>query len=351
MANTLVKLGFDVLLVGRKKKDSLRIASRVYHTKRFVLMKNKGPFFYAEYNMRLFFFLLFKKVDILVSNDLDTLLPNYLVHLIKRIPLTYDSHEYFTGVPELINRKRIRNIWLGIEKRILPKLENAFTVNDSIASLYNQAYSVNMQVVRNVPYRQDYKKEKTKKELDLPDDKKLILLQGAGINIDRGFEEMILAMHDISEASFLIIGGGDVLFQLKELVKNEKLQSRVIFIPKLPFEKLFQYTVHADIGLAIDKATNINYKYSLPNKLFDYIQARVPVLCSDLPEITKIIKQYDIGDIIESHEPHYLSEKVKAFLGDTKKLATYKENLTFAASELCWEKEENKIINIYRKFV
>src|ERR1039457_87445 len=103
--NTLVKMGFDVLLVGRLLKQSLELESRNYRTKRMKLWFTRGPLFYAEYNLRLFFFLLVHKTDILFSNDLDTLPANYLISGILNLPLVHDCHEYFRGVPELNGRR------------------------------------------------------------------------------------------------------------------------------------------------------------------------------------------------------------------------------------------------------
>ena len=210
---------------------------------------------------------------------------------------------------------------------------------------------MDVNVIRNIPFRQEYKIEKSRAELGLPEDKKIILLQGAGINIQRGTEEMIEAMKYIENAVFVIIGGGDVLDLLKKQVSDMELEEKVRFIPKMPFQELYQFTVHADLAVTLDKDTNINYRYSLPNKLFDYIQARVPVLASKLLEIEKIVLDYKIGRIIETHAPEVIAKTVNEMLGDPGQYEIWKENLSFAAEELCWEREEEKLTRIYNPFV
>jgi len=347
ICNSLKKMGFEVLLVGRKRKDGLLLQERNYSMHRMRLCFNRGPLFYAEYNFRLFLFLLFRKADIFLSNDLDTLIANYLASRLRRKELVYDSHEYYTETPELVNRKRVQNIWKRIESWIFPKLKIVYTVNDSIAGLFREKYNVKVSVIRNLPYRQDYRKEKSREELGLPKDKKIILLQGAGINIQRGTEEVIEAMQYIENAIFVIIGGGDVLHQLKQQVSDMKLEDKVRFIPKMPFQHLYQYTVHADLALSLDKDTNINYKFSLPNKLFDYIQARVPVLVSKLPEIEKVVLKYKIGKVIDTHEPGMIATTTNEILTGIKQYEIWKENLSFAAEELCWEREEEKLTQIF----
>jgi len=350
VARTLLKMGFQVELIGRVLPESLSLQPRKYVTRRFRLLFRTGALFYACYNVRLFCYLLTKKTDVLVSNDLDTLPANYLIHKIKGTNLVYDSHEYFTGVPELENRRFVRSVWKFIEKRIFPHLQTVFTVNDSIAGLYEKEYGIRPAVVRNVPETPEDYPVADRNETGLPLNKHIILLQGAGINIHRGAEEAVLAMQYLDNCLLLIIGGGDVISVLPGLIARYNLEEKVLMLPKQPMEVLLKYTVCADIGLTLDKDTNMNYRFSLPNKLFDYIQAGLPVLASDLPEISAIIRHYDIGMITPSHEPEKIAECIRSMISDKNRMIKWKENLKIAARELCWENEEQVILENYAKF-
>ena len=348
-ALALQKLDFHVVLIGRKKNDSTSLVPREYQTHRMNVLFEKGVLFYAEYNLRLFFYLLFKKMDMLAANDLDTLLPNYLISKIKNIKLVYDSHEYFTGVPELENRTFTKWIWKSIERWILPNLKYAYTVNNSIANLYKQEYNIDMRVIRNIPILSVNHSSKSRLELGLLVDKKIILYQGAGINIDRGVEEAVQAMQYIDNAIFLIVGSGDVIDKLKTISIKLELQNKIKFISKLPFEELRQYTRVADIALTLDKDTNVNYRFSLPNKLFDYIHAGVPILASPLIEVKKIIETYRVGTLIQNHDPKHIAEKINEMLSNEGQLKEWKINCKKAAEELCWQKEEKELLEIFNQ--
>ena len=322
---------------------------RPYKTRRLRIGVEKGILFYALYSIRLFFYLMFNKAALLVSNDLDTLLPNYLVSLIKGIPIVYDSHEYYCGVPELINRPVVRGIWHSIEKSIFPKLKHFYTVNDSIAKLYRDEYNIEIGVVRNVPIYTPNKAAVNRKKLNLPENIPLIIYQGAGINIDRGAEEVLLAMEFVNNAVLLIIGTGDVIEHLKNIARRPELNNKIIFISKMPFDVLKQYTMQASIGLTLDKDTSPNYRYSLPNKLFDYIHANVPVLASPLIEVKRIVEHYNIGKLIENHDPKHIAKKINSMLTNKEAMIRYKENTILAAKDLNWQKEEQELMKIYSK--
>ena len=352
VCNSLISMGFKVTLVGRKLPNSLPLDSRNYKTKRIHLLFKKGAFFYAELNFRLFWYLLFKKHSVLLANDLDTLLANYWVGKLKRSDLVYDSHEYFTEVPELKEGSFAKNMWLRIERKIFPKLNNVYTVCDSIAEIYSKKYGVGVKVVRNIPRKNKIKTFKSREELGLPIDKKILLLQGAGINIDRGAEEMVEAMKFLpDDYLFVIIGGGDVFETLKHIIADNQLENKILIKGKIPYSELVHHTYNADLGLSLDKNTSLNYQYSLPNKLFDYINYQTPVLTTNLVEIKKIVNGYKVGWIIDTHEPKHIADKIQDIFSNKIEYQEFKNNTRKASEELNWESEELVLKQIYCKLL
>jgi glycosyltransferase involved in cell wall biosynthesis len=346
VCTTLHNMGFEVLLVGRKLPASLPVDVREYAVKRFSLIFHKGPQFYAAYNLRLFIFLLFSKFDFLLSNDLDTLPANFITSKIKNKPLVYDSHEYFTEVPELIGRPRVKKVWEWLEKKMVPNMKHAFTVCNSIARIYEEKYRTPFRVVRNLPVAGSFTQQTEK----VAKRQKIILYQGA-VNIGRGLEQAILAMHFIENVKLIIAGGGDILTQLQNLVIKENLQNKVEFTGRLPLEELAKLTPQADLGLSIEEDLGLNYRFALPNKLFDYIQAQVPVVITNLPEMVAIVNHYQIGEITESLEPRHLAEKITDALNNQEKRKIWHINLQLAAKELTWENEEKVIWEIFEGFL
>lgn len=349
VCTTLQEMGFSIHLIGRKLKNSLPI-NRSYKTTRIKLIWNKGPLFYMEYNIRLFLLLLFTKKHVLLANDLDTLLPNFLVSKLTNKPIVYDSHELFTEVPELIHRPRIQKIWLRIEKFIFPKLKDVFTVNKLIADIYTNKYNVPVKVLRNIAPMFKFPKIDEDFKCRVKGSSKMIILQGAGINIDRGGEEAVEMIRYLDDVLLYVIGSGDVFPVLNDLVKRYNLENKVFLLGRKPYEELMKYTQIADLGLSLDKNTNLNYEYSLPNKVFDYIQAETPMLVSNRRVVAKLVVDENIGQVITHHNPKLMAEKVKEMLysGDCN---VWQENLKKAAKKYNWEKESEVIEEVYSKFL
>ncbi len=334
----LQEMGMQPTFVGRLLPNSLEF-KKDYSHKRFKLAFTRGFLFYANYNLRLFFYLLRHPFDVYLANDLDTLLPNFLVSKLRGKPLIYDSHEYFTGVPEIQNRAVVKWVWTRLERFVFPKLKHVVTVNQSIARLYEQAYGMRIKVVRNISDANLPSPISSRKALGLPPDDFLLINQGAGINVDRGMEEALLALNFLPEkVKLLIVGDGDAVAGLKTMAEAEGLTSRVIFVPKQPYFALLQYTLNANCGLSLDKPLSPNYQYSLPNKLFDYIKCGLPVVTSTVVEVKKVVEQYQIGELIESHKPEHIAQSVEKVLA--KEQFYYKTNLQKAAKENNWETEQ-----------
>ncbi len=343
----LAGMGYTVQLVGRILPSSLPMPQRTYSCKRFKLPFTKGPLFYASYNLRLLLYLLFNRSDLIFSNDLDTLPACWLASRIKRKKLVYDSHEYYTGVPELAGRPTVQKIWKAIERFIFPKLETVITVNDSIADLYHLEYGKEIHVIRNVPMQSAFQpaasdRQEIRSKLGVLPTEKLLILQGSGINKDRGAEEAVMAMQYLENTKLVLLGGGDVFKDVLKLAVTNGVTSKIIFLPRMPYEAMMRHTAACDLGLTFDKDTNINYRFSLPNKIFDYIRAGIPVMASRLPEVEKIVQGYGIGWFISGHDPAIMAQEIDAALQDATAIARCRKNLQLAAEDLTWENELKK---------
>ncbi len=352
VCTTLSEMGFDVSLVGRRYNDSPKIAKRSYKTFRLHLLFRTGPLFYAEFNLRLFFWLLYHHFEIYVANDLDTLLPNVLISKLKRKKLVYDAHEYFLGILEIQDRPKVKKVWGMIEHFCFPKLEKVITVSQSIADLYHQQYGKEVKVVRNIPIlRNEKKMDKTsiRKELGLPLDKQIIIYQGNAIHRDRGGEEIVEAAPFIDNGIVLIVGQGDVVPDLEKRVKEMGWEDRVIFTGRVTPELLRKYTAAADIGVTFDKNVSPNHYYSLPNKLFEYIHAGIPIIASNLPERKRIIEEYGVGVVLEDLSPECVGKAINDMLQDSTKMEQYRENCRKATLQLNWQEEEKVLREIYNE--
>ncbi len=341
IASTLARAGYEVMVVGRVLPDSHPLSPRPYQTHRFRLPVHKGKWFYLLFNLRLFVWLLGQRVDIITANDLDTLGACFLASRLRRKRLIYDAHELFTEVPELIERPATRRIWLTLERWLLPRLKQAYTVNASLADIYTKTYGVPFVAVRNVPF--------ARSAPQLAPPARVILYQGA-LNLGRGIELMIDAMVHLSEYHLWIAGKGDIEAELHERA-SAIWDGRVSFHGFVPLENLPAITEQAGLGLSLEEDMGANYHFASPNKVYDYLQAGLPVLVSDLPEMASLVDEYRCGEILEADErtPETLANRIRTIFESPDLWAAYAARSREAAKVLVWENEQKKLLDLYRK--
>ncbi|MFO7869191.1 MAG: glycosyltransferase, partial [Bacteroidales bacterium] len=225
MCMSLHNAGYSVLLVGRQLSHSRDVPETPYKTKRIRLLFSRGALFYACFNIRLFFVLLCSRADVFTANDLDTLLAVFVAAKIRRKKIVYDSHEYFTEVPELADRPFQKKTWQFIESYIFPKLSHCITVCESIAAVYSQKYSVSVHVVRNVPFTNINTNIQVAPVPGVY--KPYIVYQGA-INVGRGLEMLIESMRYVDDYQLVIIGSGNLMTQIQKQIAEADLTDTVI---------------------------------------------------------------------------------------------------------------------------
>lgn len=340
VCKTLSENGYQIELIGNNW-GGLPEMKRPYPFSRITLQSQTLKLAYPEFNWKLYFELL-KKADqntILLANDLDTLLANWLVSKKLNIPLVFDSHEIFTEMPA-INGRFTQKLWRALQKAIVPKLKWMMTASESYADWFVKTYGINRPiVVQNFPLKVANPQDDAEIH-----SKKIILYQGV-INPSRGLDKMIKAMQNIQNAEFWICGDGPRKEEYVALTKTLALDGKVKFLGKILPEKLREITRKADVGLSIEENNGLSYYYSMPNKVSDYIQQRVPVVVSDFPEMRKVVDRFKVGEKITHHNE--LSSKIQTVLNHGKQY--YKEPLDAAAAELCWENEQPKLLQLFKE--
>lgn len=344
--------GYEVLLLGAKRNKSAALSPRPYKAKRIRMLFQKGPLFYAEWNIRLLFKLLFLRADAITANDLDTLPAVFIAARIKQCPVIYDTHEYFTEMEELQGRHTVKRIWQWLEKVLFKRVKFISTVNQSIAGIYKEKYGKELVVIRNLPMRSVFLKHQDNTGINRfsPATSRILLSQGAGLHPNRGLEELALAMKLLPlEYRLVFAGGGLAIEQLKQLVREEQLEERVQFTGLVPMETLSGITRTAFIGFSLDKSTSLNNHFSLPNKLFDYMAAGVPVIASNMPEVKRVVEEYKTGLIIREVTPEAIAGAVLQLASSEEQYLHYCTQARKAMEQLCWENETVALLEMYRE--
>lgn len=336
ICTTLAENGMDITLVGRKIKP-VTLEKKAYKTELLTCFFNKNIFFYIEYNLRLFFYLLFHSFDIVCGVDLDTLPAAWLSARVKRKKCYYDAHEYFPEVIEVQGRKRVKYVWEQIQHFLLPKVDLVYTVSQSIANTFTDLYHRKVYIVRNLPLIYTIKETKTEYGL---------IYQG-DLNEGRGLEPLILAMKNIN-SNLIIIGDGYLKNHLETLVKSNKLENKIHFTGYIESDKLKIYTEKSLIGISFLENKGRSYYYSLSNKFFDYIMAGIPQIGSAFPEYQLINKEYNIAILIDDIQPKTIEENINKLLNNKVLYEEIKANCIIARNHFSWDKELQILIKLYQ---
>ena len=340
ICRSLSAAGHQVTLVGRLRRKSPSLPETSYQQVRLRCWFDRGKLFYLEYNLRLFIWLLRHKFEVYTAIDLDTILPNLAIARIKGKKIHYDAHEYFSEVPEVVDRPSIKRIWEAVARFAIPRVDAAYTVGPALAQIFQARYGIPFQVIRNVPTRMASTPQR------LNSTHQVILYQGV-LNQGRGLEIAIAAMQQIDGAELWLAGEGDLSTALRQLATDLHLEHKVKFLGYLAPEDLRAVTTQATIGLNLLENRGLSYYYSLANKAFDYVQAEVPSIQMKFPEYIALQEEHRVFYLLSRLEVDDLVEAIQRLLLDDELYLALQEGCRKAAVDWCWEKEATTLYRLY----
>lgn len=341
ICTSLSKAGYEVELIGRRKRCSLPLMTQPFSQHRIFCLFEKGKLFYAEYNLRLFFYLLFARMDVICAIDLDTILPCLFASKIRQKQRVYDAHELFCEMEEIVSRPRIYSMWKAIERFAVPKFKHGYTIGECYAGEFKKMYGVEYSIVRNATILQELT-EPTVNE-------KYILYQGA-VNEGRSFETLIPAMKHV-DVKLIICGEGNFFSQAKQLVKEYGLEDKVIFKGYIEPALLKNYTKNALIGITLFTNQGKSNYLSMANRFFDYMHSCVPQLCVAYPEYVKVNSRFEIAYLIEDTATTTIANALNELVSDQTLYQRLKLNCIKAREEYSWQVQELTLIDFYKKLL
>jgi glycosyltransferase involved in cell wall biosynthesis len=291
------------------------------------------------------------RADIFHAHDLNNLEVTFRAATANRAKLVYDAHELF---PEMANRwvRLKRGSWRRLEGRLLPRADLAITVNDLIAEEMSRRYGVPPPLVLlNCPdpppdfdpgARYDLLRERT----GLSGGRKIVLYQG-WMSEGRGLENLVKAAPLLADdAAVVFMGYGEYEASLQAMAEAGP-PGRVYFVPAVPQRELLAYCASADVGVIPYQAVDLNNYYTSPNKLFDFIQAGLPIVASDLPYLRKVIVEDGLGLVARLDSPESYAEAINKVLSEHDYAASMRANLRRAAPQYTWAAQAAKLVEGY----
>jgi glycosyltransferase involved in cell wall biosynthesis len=337
ICTTLAEAGYEVTLCGHLKKNSIPLRQKFYQQKRVPTFFNKGKLFYLEFNLRMFFWLLFKPANLICGIDLDTAMPAWGVARLKKIPFVYDAHEYFTEMEEVVRRPLVKKVWLWVEQFIIKRTRYAYTVGNSIGQILHDLYGTPFEVIRNVPV--------LKEEAALAPSEPPYIVYAGMVNEGRGLETLLEAM-PLLDCTLQICGDGDKMQHLQAQAKAAGLDDKVVFRGFMEPAQLREVISKAWCGYLVLEDKGKSYYYSLANKFFDYMHAGIPQLTIDFPEYRHINTQHQISVLVDLNTEQII-KALQNLQQDHELYARLSSNAQQAKQEYNWQKESEKLICFY----
>ena len=334
IAQALLSEGYELTWVSRTQEGNKSPLKGITHHIINTKFKN-GPLFYLEYNWRIYRALKQIKPDLINAIDLDAI-PGCSAGKGPTQKLTFDAHEIYYEVPELINKPIKKSIWKAIARYYLPKIKHSYTVNHSLKlhheSLYNRSYTV----VRNIgPVNQEPR-------LTFTNTKTLVYL--GVLNVGRGIEIAIEAMRRRPDYKLILIGEGDLSQALREQAAG---LANVEFKGYVKPDSINTILKTGSIGLNMLKAESLNYKLSLANKFFDYMHVGIPSINMKYPEYESIINKDKVGLMVTDYTTDALLEAI-TMMEDEMTYSELSQNAIRCRETYNWKVEKEKLLNLYR---
>jgi glycosyltransferase involved in cell wall biosynthesis len=305
--------------------------------------------FYLKFIWHIKLALFSSRASIFFAEDIYTLPFAVIFGKLKRVMIFYDSRELYGFLAGLNERKFVQSFWKTVEKVFIKHVDHIITTGDMDSDVLNEMYGVtNTVVLKNLPrFYKPAQQTDLRNQLGISNDKKILLYQGVILK-GRGIEKIFDILPDMSEFVFVLIGGGEFEDYYKNLAVERKVIDQVLFIGKFNQENLPKLTLSADVGIALIENISKSYYYALPNKLFEYIMAEVPVIVSSLPQMKEIVDKYNVGFAVDPNNKDELITALKNLTSDEIQYKKFKQNCNRASDELNWENEVGNLLELLK---
>ncbi len=366
-ATALVEAGFEVTIVDVENEPSHPVEEDIggVHMKHLLISdwhtsKSFEPWFFIN-AIRTFILstlrLIQSQADVYHAGDLTALPATYIAARLRRKPLIFEIYDLQFPVPETSIGfwRRLGGLLTRFHALVLPHCAGVIATSPLHAQAIRKHFHVpEVTLIRNVPcYQTVVKSDRLRQRLGLSPEVRIALYQG-NLQPDRGLDKLVLAAAHLEQNIVIVIKGagkGPTQAELEALIASTRVADRVRIMPPVPFSEYLEWTASADIGLIVHSPDySLNVRTLLPNKLFEYLMAGVPVLSSPLEAVAEILGTYDVGQVIapSAMTPAGIGAAINTMLADDKALSHMRRNALYAAKEFCWDKEKLHLIDLYQ---